>query len=161
MYSLYCLILVGLFSINISRKGTELYVGKTAHGSHLLLPRSFRQASCCRNVKNIPTTTKFRGISILYLICGDFNMHVDTTSKDSEKFLNYLESHNINQHVQKPTYLHGHILDLILTPDDSSVVSNVRVSEFISDHGLVLGHLDFTKPSIPTQKMLYFGGIIR
>ena len=79
------------------------------------------------------------------LICGDFKIHVDTTSKDSEKFLNCLETCNINQLVHKPTHLHGHILDLILTPDDSSVVSNVQVSEFISDHALVLGHLDFTK----------------
>ena len=74
MYSLYCLILVGLFSVNVSRKGTELYVAKTAHGSHLLLPRSFRQASCCRNVKNISTTTKFRGISVLLLLCGDISL---------------------------------------------------------------------------------------
>ena len=62
----------------------------------------------------------------------------------------------MNQHVHKPTHLHGHILDLILTPDDSSVVSNVWVSEFISDHALVLGQLDFTKPSIPKSKNLTF-----
>ena len=86
------------------------------------------------------------------MICGDFNIHVDTTSKDSEKFLNCLETCNINQHVNKPTHLHGHILDLILTPDDSSVVLNVWVSEFIAGHALVLGHLDFTKPSMPIRR---------
>ena len=82
-------------------------------------------------------------VSQNFLICGDFNTHVDTTSKDREKYLNCLETCNINQHVHKPTHLHGHILDLILTPDESSVVSNVLVSEFISDHALVLVHLDF------------------
>ena len=43
---------------------------------------------------------------------------------------------NTNKHVR----LHRHILDFILTPD-SSFVSNIRVSEFISDHVLVLGQL--------------------
>ena len=95
-----------------------------------------------------------------FLICGDFNIHVVTTFKDSEKFVNCLETCNINQHVHKPTHLHGHILDLLLTPDDSSVVSNVQVSEFISDHA-VPGHLDFTKPSISKSKKLPFGGNTR
>ena len=91
-----------------------------------------------------------------FLICGDFNTHVDTTSKDSEKFLNCFESCNINQHVHKPTHLHRHTLDLILTPNDSSAVSNVWVSDFISDHALVLGQLDFTNPSVPRSKTVIF-----
>ena len=95
-------------------------------------------------------------VSQIFLTCGDFNIHVDTTSKNSEKFLNCLESCNINQHVHKPTHLHGHILGLIITPDDSRVVSNVQVSEFISDHALVLGNLDFTKPSMPISKYVTF-----
>ena len=57
-----------------------------------------------------------------FLICGDFNIHVDTTSKESEKFLNCLETCNINQHTHNPSHLHGHILNLILTPDDSSAL---------------------------------------
>ena len=47
-------------------------------------------------------------VSQNFLICGYFNIHLDTTSKDSEKFLYCLESCNINQHVHKPTRLHGH-----------------------------------------------------
>ena len=90
------------------------------------------------------------------MICGDFYIHGDTTSRDSEKLLNCLETYNINQHVYKPTHLHGHILDLILTPDDSSVVTNVRVSDFISDHALVLSQLDFTNPSVPKSKTVTF-----
>ena len=64
MYTLYCLILLCLLSVNITRKGTELYITKTAHGSGLLLPRSFRQASCCRNVKTFPTTRSLDLLSI-------------------------------------------------------------------------------------------------
>ena len=77
-------------------------------------------------------------VSPSFLICGDFNIHVDTSSNDSIKFQNCLESCNITQNVQTATHLHGHILDLVLTPTDASVISNVRVAEFISDHALVL-----------------------
>ena len=60
-------------------------------------------------------------VSPSFLICGDFNIDVDTSSNDSIKFQNCLESCNITQNVQKATHLHGHILDLVLTPTDASV----------------------------------------
>ena len=91
-------------------------------------------------------------VSQNFLICGDFNIHVDTTSKESENFLNCLESCNINQHVHKPTHLHGHTPDLILTTDDSSAGSNVWVSDFISDHD----QLDFTNPSVPVKTVTFW-----
>ena len=49
------------------------------------------------------------------------------------------------------THLHGHILDLVLTPTVASGISNVRVAEFISDHALVLAQLDSVNP--PSQKI--------
>ena len=64
-------------------------------------------------------------VSLSFLMCGDFNIHVDTSSNDSIKFQNCLESCNITQNVQTATHLHGHILDLVLTPTDASVISNV------------------------------------
>ena len=55
---------------------TRDYILKTTHGSSLLLlPGSFRQASCCSNVKNFPTTTRFRGVSVLLLLCGDISLN--------------------------------------------------------------------------------------
>ena len=89
-------------------------------------------------------------VSPSFLICGDFNIHVDTCSNDSFKFQNCLESCNITQNVQTATNLHGHILDLVLTPTDASVISNVRVAEFISDHAFVLAQLDSVNP--PSHK---------
>ena len=46
-------------------------------------------------------------------------------------------------------HLHGHILDLLLGPSNSSFVSNVTVGEMISDHALVKCHLDFAYLAIP------------
>ena len=96
-----------------------------------------------------------------FSICGDFNIHVDTTSKDSEKFLNCCKSCNNNQPVHKPSHLHGHTLDLILTANDSSTVSNIWVSDFISDYALVLGQLGFTNASVTRSNLLPFGGFTR
>ena len=95
-------------------------------------------------------------VSPSFLICGDFNIHVDTSSNDSIKFQNCLESCNITQNVQTATHLHGHILDLVLTPTDASVISNVRVAEFISDHALVLAQLDSVNPPSHKAKVVTF-----
>ena len=70
-------------------------------------------------------------------MCGYFNIHFDIASTDSVKFMNCLDSRNITQHVHTPTYLHGDTLDLVLTPMESNIVSNVRVGGFILDHFLV------------------------
>ena len=95
-------------------------------------------------------------VSPSFLICGDFNIQVDTSSNDSIKFQNCLESCNITQNVQTATHLHGHILDLVLTPTDASVISNVRVAEFISDHALVLAQLDSVNRPSHKAKVVTF-----
>ena len=91
----------------------------------------------------------FCGFLTSLIICGDFNVHVYTDSIDQQKFLNLLDTSNLAQNVNKPTHLHGHILDVILSPCDSSFVSNVTVGEMVSDHALVKCHLDFACPAIP------------
>ena len=62
-----------------------------------------------------------------FIICGDFNVHVDLDCIDQKKILDLLDSSNLVQSVNKPTHLHGHILELILGPSDSNFVSNVTV----------------------------------
>ena len=95
-------------------------------------------------------------VSSSFLMCGDFNIHVDTSSSDSTKFLNCLDSCNIAQHVHSPTHLHGHILDLVLAPTEPKVVSNVRVRGFFSDHAVVHGQLDFASPTAPKSNTITF-----
>ena len=93
-------------------------------------------------------------VSSSFFMCGDFNIHVDTTSSDSTKFLSCLDSCNITQHVRTPTHLHGHIL--VLTPTEPTVVSNVRVGGFFSDHTVVHGQLDLLSPSAPKSNTVTF-----
>ena len=56
--------------------------------------------------------------------------------------------------INQPTYMDTFLISSSLL--DSSVVLNVRVSEFISDHGLVLCQLDFISPSVPRSKKATF-----
>ena len=74
--------------------------------------------------------------------------HVDTHCINKRKFLNLLNTFNPAQNVNKFPRLHGHILDLILSPSDSSYLSNVTVSDLVSGHALVKCQLDFTCPTI-------------
>ena len=82
-------------------------------------------------------------------MCDGFNIQVDTASDDSVKFLNFLESCNITQHVHTPLHLHGHILDLILAVPESTVISNICVGGYISDHAVVYGRLELISPFVP------------
>ena len=62
------------FFVNVSRKGTELFISGSSHDSSLL-PQSFRQPSWCRNVNQLPSIAKFRGLSVLLLLCGDISLN--------------------------------------------------------------------------------------
>ena len=45
------------------------------------------------------------------LITGDFNIHVDDCSNpDTQKFLDLLDSFDLQQHVKQPTHRDGHLL---------------------------------------------------
>ena len=48
--------------------------------------------------------------------------------------MDILETFDCVQHIDKPTHNSGHLLDYIITMKDSSGVSNLYVSDFISDH---------------------------
>ena len=83
------------------------------------------------------------------LVYGVFNIHVDTSSNDSIKFQNCLESCSITQNVQTAIHLHGHILDLVLTPTDVSVISTI-----FNVFRTALPELLPTPPSIHTSLQL-------
>ena len=48
--------------------------------------------------------------------------------------MDILETFDYVQHIDKPTHNSGHLHDYIITRKDSSGVSNLYVSDFISDH---------------------------
>ena len=74
-----------------------------------------------------------------YHIVGDFNIHVDVPGGDGYKFMTFLDSCDLKQLVNQPTHLHGHTLDLILSPSDQDTIVDVKIltSDFVSDNALV------------------------
>ena len=88
------------------------------------------------------------------LILGDFNVHVDVLSDpDTRKFLDLLYSLGLEQHVDQPTHIHGHTLDLAITRKASSIIqTSPRVDRYFSDHGSVV-HVCNLKLRKPTYKV--------
>ena len=43
-------------------------------------------------------------------ILGDFNLHLDTPSSQTNDFNDLLSTFDLNQHVNFPTHIHGHWL---------------------------------------------------
>ena len=73
-----------------------------------------------------------------FLILGDLNFHLDISSNSqTRKFNNILSEFGLTQHVGVPTHIHGHTLDVVITTEQSNLVSNLNVSDysFVKDNG--------------------------
>ena len=83
-----------------------------------------------------------------FLITGDFNIHVNNQSDaHSVQFLSLLDSFNLKQHVSSSTHISNNTLDLVITPQQSSILSSVIISPISpSDHYRVMSFLNFQPP---------------
>ena len=91
-----------------------------------------------------------------YFISGDFNIHVDVPCTDSDKLESLLELYNLTQSVKNSTHLHGHILDLILSPSDQDEGMHVDICEFISDHAVIKCAIDFSSSLASCQTRISY-----
>src|SRR5258708_39023105 len=84
---------------------------------------------------------------------GDFNVHVDNpTSYNTAPFLTFLETYNLSQHINFPTHIHGHTLDLLITRSESNITSNIcEFDPSISDHHAITFHLKVPSHTRPSQ----------
>ena len=85
------------------------------------------------------------------LIYGYFNFHMDDKADwDTTRFGELLDLFNLKQHACVPTHKCGHILDLVITRNETESalgLKNVTVMEqFISDHKAVCVNLNLQKP---------------
>jgi len=75
------------------------------------------------------------------IVMGDFNFHLDDPNDStSKKFSDLYIEHGFVQHVDKPTHVAGHTLDLVLSPGnitDAIVIKNLVVEP---DHGTASDH---------------------
>ena len=82
------------------------------------------------------------------LILGDFNIHVDNPdSVEGKRFINTLSGLNLEQHINTPTHIKGHTLDLIITRLSETVVAPMQShAAVISDHLPLTFDLRIQKP---------------
>ena len=86
---------------------------------------------------------------------GDLNFHLDKkTDNTTQKFTDMLGSLGIEQHVNKPTHLSGHTLDVIMCRDTDNLVQEVQVGDMITDHHLLLCNIHHSKPHLQKTKII-------
>lgn len=91
------------------------------------------------------------------LICGDFNIHVNTSNDNNGiKFKDLLESMSLVQHVTVPTLKHGNTLDLIITrSSDGIIAAPPHVDTLFSDRAVVTCHLTAERPKSTAKEIIY------
>ena len=101
-----------------------------------------------------------------FLLTGDFNIHVDNPSDNlASDFLNLLSSANLVQHVNFPTHIKNHTLDLVITSAASLLSPKLSHSALnVTDHYLIMADLEikpFPRPPPSTHSYRLFGSIDR
>ncbi|KAK2161784.1 hypothetical protein NP493_1560g00027 [Ridgeia piscesae] len=85
-----------------------------------------------------------------FYIVGDFNLHLDTPSATTTTFNDILASFDTTQHVNFPTHIHGHWLDIIITRSSCKNIQTPTVVDGLSDHNTVIANLKVrTAPACP------------
>ena len=83
---------------------------------------------------------------------GDFNLHLDSPSNHITTFTDLLTSFGLRQHVDFPTHIHGHWLDLFITRTACDLIKTVHPSDGLSDHMTVIADVGVKLISHPIKK---------
>ena len=100
------------------------------------------------------------------VIVGDLNIHMDNASHSHTKAMTQiLQSNGLQQHVHEPTHCFGHTLDVIMSRDNDTLVSNVQVKDIglcddngtlINDHYAIICDLTKLKSCQVQQKSVSY-----
>ncbi|XP_052256472.1 uncharacterized protein LOC127861832 [Dreissena polymorpha] len=109
--------------------------------------------------------SKYVTIDKNIIIVGDLNFHLDVPSnRETIKFLSILDACGLKQHVNKPTHVAGHILDVVITRDNDDTISYIDVidlgfsnsdGKLSMDHFAVTMNVRASKP-VPVRKTVSF-----
>ena len=91
-----------------------------------------------------------------FYIVGDFNLHLDTQSATTTTFNDILASFDTKQHVNFPTHIHGHWLDILITCSSCKNIQTPTVADGLSDHNTVIADLKVpTAPAVSKHNVFY------
>jgi len=83
---------------------------------------------------------------------GDLNIHLDIANGASLKFADILNDHDLVQHIDEPTHLQGHTIDVVITRSDMKLLDINIQPPSISDHTLILLSIDETSSHSATKR---------
>ena len=95
-------------------------------------------------------------LSSSFVVCGDFNIRVDSASPLVSEFKSVIDACCLTQYIEFPTHLHGHTLYLLLAPTEFSAISEVHGSRFINDHKIISCLVDFPSVANHHDKVVTF-----
>ena len=91
-----------------------------------------------------------------FYIVGDFNLHLDIPSATTTTFNDILASFDTKQHVNFPTHIHGHWLDILITRSSCKNIQTPTVVDGLSDHNTVIADLEVPiAPAVSKHNMFY------
>ena len=87
---------------------------------------------------------------------GDFNINMKITANpDTITFSDFLDSFNLQNHVNIPTHIAKHHLDLCITERDSGLFQSISKGHLISGHNFIHAKLRAPKPYVSPKRILY------
>ena len=103
---------------------------------------------CIYRVLFVPTASFIEEVSELFdryvvpneelVIAGDFNIHMETESVYAKEFKDLLHLYDLRLHIDEPTHVKGHTLDLVVTPNKESYIRDLIVTKIdLSHHFLI------------------------
>ena len=90
------------------------------------------------------------------IIIGDFNIHMENTANpNSIMFSDFLDSFNLQNHVNFCIHIADHHIDLCITERDSGLFQSISKGHLILDHNFIHTKLRAPKPYVSPKKILY------
>ena len=89
------------------------------------------------------------------IILGDFNIPISPSSHYSKLLNQTINSHNCTQYVTSSTHSSGNILDLIITHNTNTSITNTSVNRLITYHHIITFIVKSPKPKRQSQTIHY------
>ena len=72
------------------------------------------------------------------IIAGDVNVHMDCDNLHSNNFKDTLNIFNATRHVDFPTHIAGHTLDIVTTFKGNSSISKIKATQYDTSHHVLV-----------------------
>ena len=90
------------------------------------------------------------------IIAGDINIHVETETIYAKNFKELIDLYGLRQHINVPTHVKGHTLDLVITPNKKSYLKDINITELDLSHHFLIDFTIIAEPNIRQVKTITY-----